>query len=190
MEWKHLVITCTLTMKGKEIPTMHALIDCGATGIVFMDQDFVRHHRRGLQERKHKWYVQMIDGRLIRSGDITHIANVGSKIQDHGEQLPMWITKLGHHPIVPWIPWLRFHDVAVRSESIIVTFGSQYCITHCQDVPVTVRGVTEEPPEPVSQIQNIFEPQIRPSRLFWGNIAFLNGVSFFREVQKGQLTVY
>jgi len=32
---KHLVITCTLTMHSQEIP-IHALINCGATGIAFM----------------------------------------------------------------------------------------------------------------------------------------------------------
>ena len=43
MEGKHLVITCSLTVNNQEIPT-HALIDCGATGIAFMDEDFARHH--------------------------------------------------------------------------------------------------------------------------------------------------
>jgi hypothetical protein len=36
MEGKHLVIPCTLTMNNWEIPT-HAVINCGATGIAFMD---------------------------------------------------------------------------------------------------------------------------------------------------------
>jgi hypothetical protein len=39
MEGKHLVITCSLTVNNQEIPT-HALIDCGAMGIAFIDQDF------------------------------------------------------------------------------------------------------------------------------------------------------
>ena len=49
MDGKHLVITCTLTMNNQEIPT-HALTDCGATGIAFMDQDFARHHQMPVQE--------------------------------------------------------------------------------------------------------------------------------------------
>jgi hypothetical protein len=36
IEGKHLIITYTLTVNNKEIPT-HVLINCGATGIVFMD---------------------------------------------------------------------------------------------------------------------------------------------------------
>jgi hypothetical protein len=122
MEGKHLVITCSLTVNNQEIPT-YALIDCGATGIAFMDQDFARHHQIPLQELKEKKQVEVIDGRPIESRDITHIAKVGMKIQEHKEQLSMFITKLGHYPIVLGIPWLRLHDVAVRFASNTVTFG-------------------------------------------------------------------
>ena len=94
MEGKHLVITCTLTVNNREIPT-HALIDCGATSIAFMDQDFGRHHQIPLQELREKRHVEIIDGRPIESGDIAHTAKVGMKIQDHREQLPMFVTKLG-----------------------------------------------------------------------------------------------
>jgi hypothetical protein len=123
MEGKHLVITCSLTVNNQEIPT-HALIDCGATGIAFMYQDLGRHHQIPLQELNEKKQVDVIDGRLIGSGDIMHIAKVGMKIQAHWEQLPMFITKLGHYPIVLGIPWLRLHDVAVRFASNTTTFGS------------------------------------------------------------------
>ena len=99
MEGKHLVITCTLTVNNQEIPT-HALIDCGATGIAFMDQDFACHHQVPLQELKQTRQVQVLDGRPMESGDITHIAKVGMMIQDHKEQLPLFVTKLGHYPIV------------------------------------------------------------------------------------------
>jgi len=189
MEGKHLVITCTLTVNNQEIPT-HALIDCRATGIALMDQDFARHHQIPLQELKEKRQVEVIDGRPIESGDITHIAKARMKIEDHGEQLPMFITKLGHYPIVVEIPWLRLHDVAVRFASNNVTFESQYCITHCHDASVTVQGVMEEPPEPVYQVKEIFEPPIRPPRPFQGNIVMLKGASFFRTVKKGKLTIF
>jgi len=60
MEGKHLVITCTLTMNNQEIPT-HILIDSGATGIVFLDQDFACHHQIPLQELKERIQVEVID---------------------------------------------------------------------------------------------------------------------------------
>ena len=125
-----------------------------------MDQDFFRHHQIPVQLWKKKKQVEVIDGRPIESGDITHIARVGMKIQNHEEQLPMCITKFGHYPIVLGIHWLQFHDVAVHFASNIVTSGSQYCTTHCHEAPVTVQGVKEESPEPVYQVKEIFKPQI------------------------------
>jgi len=102
----------------------------------------------------------------------------------------MIITKLGHYPTVLGIPWLQLHDLAVCFASTIVIFGLQYCITHRHDVPVTVQGVAEESPEPVNQTEDIFEPQIRPPRVFQGNIEMLNGASFFHTVKKGKLMVF
>jgi hypothetical protein len=116
-----------------------------------MDHDSACHHQIPLQELKENRQVVGIDRRLIESGNITHITKVGMTVQDHKEQLPMFITKLGHYPIVLGIPWLQLHDVAVHFASNTLIFGSQYCITYCHDAPVTVLGVTEEPPEPVYQ---------------------------------------
>ena len=82
-------------MNNQEIPT-HVLINCGATGIAFLDQDFARHHQIPLKEWKEKRQVEVVDGRPIESGDIMHIAKVGMMIQDHKEQLPMFVTRLGY----------------------------------------------------------------------------------------------
>jgi hypothetical protein len=44
IESKHLVIKCLLKIEDRLINT-HALIDCGAMGIAFVDTDFVLHHQ-------------------------------------------------------------------------------------------------------------------------------------------------
>jgi hypothetical protein len=62
----------------------------------------------------------------------------------------MFVTKLGHYPIVLGIPWHKQHDVAIRVALNLVTFRSQYCLAYCNDRAVTVRGTSEEPPEPLS----------------------------------------
>jgi hypothetical protein len=95
MEGKDLVITCALTVNNQEIPT-YARIDCRATGIGFMDPDFGRHHQIPLQELREKKQVEVIDGRPIESGDITHIAKVGM----------MWRYGLCQIPS-PWV-----HNIA------------------------------------------------------------------------------
>jgi len=100
------VITCTLTVNNQEIST-HALIDCRATGIAFIDQDFAHHHQIPLQELRENLQVQVIHGRPIESGDITHVAKVGMMIQNHKKQTPTLVTKWGQYPIVLRIPWLQ-----------------------------------------------------------------------------------
>ena len=95
MEGKHSVITCTLTKKTQQIST-HMLINCGATGIEFLDEYFACNHDIPLQELKEKQQVKALDGRLIEWGDITHIAKVGMMIQSDTEEFRMFVTKSGH----------------------------------------------------------------------------------------------
>jgi predicted aspartyl protease len=149
MDGNHLVVMCTISLDSKEIST-HALIDCGATSYAFIDQDFANHHHLPLHPLKTPRTLEVIDGRKISSGDITHIAEGYLSIQEHREKLPMFVTKLGHYPIVLGIPWFQQHDVAIRFASNLVTFGSQYCLALCNDRAVTVQGTSEEPPEPLS----------------------------------------
>ena len=177
-------------MNSQQIPN-DAPIDCRATSIAFLDEDFARHHQITLQQHKEEKRVDVIDGIPIESGDITHIAKVGIKIHDHREQLPMFITKLWHYRIFLGIPWILLHDVALRFASNTVSFGSQYCMTYFHHAPVTVQGVTEEPLEPIcSQETDIFQPQIRPWRPFGSNIVMLNEASFCRTACKGRLLVF
>jgi hypothetical protein len=189
MEGKHLVIMCSLTVGGQEIQT-HALIDCGATGIAFMDQDFARHHNIPLPEIKERRQVEVIDGRTIKLGDITQLARVGMKIRGHKESLPMVVTKLGHYPIVLGIPWLRLHDVAARFGSNTVTFGSEYCTKNCQEKSVTVQGLSEERPQPIYEGKKLWTADIKKPRPFRNDIVMLNGTSFCRTVQRGKLKIF
>jgi hypothetical protein len=71
-----------------------------------------------------------------------------------------------------------------------VIFASQYCTINCHDTPAMVQGDTEEWPEPVYPIKEIFEPQIRPERPFWRNVVMLNKSSFFRTVRNGRLILF
>jgi len=113
------------------------------------------------------------------------------RIQDHTEQLPMFVSKLGHYAIVLQITWLQLHDVAVRFASNTVTFRSQYCTTHCHDAPITVQGVTEEPPEPVyHQQKGVYEPKTRQQQPFLGNISISTKSLFFQTGKKGKLKVF
>jgi hypothetical protein len=73
MDGNHLIIMCTLSLDLIEMPT-HTLIDCGATGYVFIDQDFANYHHLPLHLLKTPCTLEVIDGQKISSGDITYIA--------------------------------------------------------------------------------------------------------------------
>jgi predicted aspartyl protease len=186
MDGKHLVVMCTLSLNGKEIPT-HTLIDCGATGYAFIDQDFAHCHKLPLRLLKTPCALEVIDGRKISSGDITRLAEAHLSIHEHREKLPMFVTKLGHYLIVLGIPWLKQHDIAIRFALNLVTFGSQYCLAHCNNRAVTVRGTSEEPPESLSMnAAPISIAMIGPAPLVWQakqNRLWVNVISLY-EIHK------
>src|SRR6266705_1362592 len=149
LEGRHIVMTCFLSFGDVTIQT-HALIDCGATGFAFVDENFARQHMIPQTELKKPRTVEVIDGRPIASGSITHLAKAKLTIHEHQEVLPMFVTKLGHYPVVLGIPWLRLHDVAIRFASDLLTFGSQYCLAHCTERACTAKAMSHEPaPAPV-----------------------------------------
>jgi len=105
LEGEHLFVAATLRNGDHSIQTP-AMIDTGAMGFVFIDENFVRQHkfsRYGLNPPKD---LEVIDGRPIESGKITHLTKISCQIQDHTEMLPAFITKLGHFSLVLGIPWL------------------------------------------------------------------------------------
>jgi predicted aspartyl protease len=137
IDGNYLIVTCTLSLNTKEIPT-HSLIDGGATSYVFMDQDFANHYNLPLFPVKSPRALEVIDAQKISSGNITDIAKAYLSIDEYHDRLPMFVTKLCHYPIVLGILWLKQHDIAIRFMSNLVTFSSQYCPAHSNHTVVTV----------------------------------------------------
>jgi len=91
----------------------------------------------------------------------------------------MFVTKLGHFPIVLGFPWLRIQDFTVQCTVNLVNYGSHYYTTSSHNGPVRVYVVTEEPPDPVSPPKSkILEPHIPLQQAFRGSIAMINGSLF------------
>ena len=105
LDGNHIIVTVTLNDNDIQIPT-HALVDCGATGYAFIDEDFVCLHTLPMFKLKNPRNLEVIDGRSIESGTITHMTKLQMTIANHHEELPLFITKLGHYPVVLGIPWL------------------------------------------------------------------------------------
>ena len=144
LEGQHLVVTCEIAIGAAPISTV-ALVDCGATGYSFVDESFARHHNLPLFRLSDPRPLEVIDGRPIDSGPITHLAKFDLDIHGHRESLCAFVTKLGHYPLVLGIPWLRHHDPAIRFASNDITFDSEYCLANCSSRPVALQGTTTVP---------------------------------------------
>ena len=144
LEGQHLVITCNITSQSPPVSTV-ALIDCGATGFAFVDEAFTRQHNLPLHRLSSSRNLEVIDGRPIDSGPITHVAKFDLNIHGHKESLTAFVTKLGHYPIVLGIPWLRHHDVAIRFSTNDVTFDSDLCLSTCATETIAFRGTSTIP---------------------------------------------
>lgn len=143
----HMVVRSEIIIDNKSVP-LHALIDCGATGFSFVDEEFARQHNLPLVPLKEARSLEVIDGRPISSGDITHICKVPFMIDNHFEHLPMFVTALGHYPLVLGIPWLRRHGPSIDFEANTLTFNSPRCLEGClsKPLPVTVEAEDKEVP--------------------------------------------
>ena len=61
------------------------LIDCGATGYAFIDENFARRNNLPVHRLHTPRTLHVIDGRPSASGAITHITKVRLRIREHQE---------------------------------------------------------------------------------------------------------
>jgi len=121
LEGEHLFVAATLCNGDHSIQTP-AMIDTGATGFAFIDENFVRQHKFPSYRLNPPQDLEVINGRPIESGQITHLAKISCQKQDHTEMLPAFITKLGHFSLVLGIPWLQRNAVVTDFVSNSVRF--------------------------------------------------------------------
>ena len=150
MEGDHLVVACPLARDSSSAISSHALIDNCATGFAFMDEDFARRQQFPLIPLKTPRVLEVIDGRPIASAMITHLVRAKLQIRHHVEDAFIFVTRLGHYPLVLGIPWLRHHDVDIQFILDKVTFNSERCCTHhnAHGRPTWIKGLEFIPERP------------------------------------------
>src|SRR5436853_3938933 len=170
LEGDHLVASCQLTRDSSRVIPSHALLDDSATGYAFMYENFARRHNFPLIPLKKPRDLEVIDGRPVVSGAITHLAHAKLQIRNHVEEAFFFITKLGHYPIVLGIPWRRHHDVSIRYSQNKVTFDSKLCCQqhNAHGRPTWIKGLDFIPENPP------------PNRM-----AFVGCSALLRHVKKG-----
>src|SRR6266566_2610671 len=144
LDGNHLVLKAEVVCNEERI-SVSTLIDTGATGFAFIDEDFTGSHHLHLYKLKKPRHLEVIDGRPIQSGAITHLAYLEIEINEHKEKSPFFVTKLGHYPIVLGIPWMKYHDVAIRFSSNTVTFDSPRCKKECLSTTETPISIGQKP---------------------------------------------
>ena len=60
------------------------------------------------------------------------------------ENIPLFVTKLGHYPIILGLPWLCRYDVNVSFAKNTLTFNSEFCLYHCCSYSnaVMIKGIS------------------------------------------------
>ena len=79
--------------------------------------------------------LDVIDGRPIAFGYVTHMVKVFVKIGGHEEELPVFITTLGHYKPGLGISWMRDHDVKLDFAEDLLEFTADKCHTTCMYNP-------------------------------------------------------
>ncbi len=110
-----------------EIPQVSTLVDSGATSS-FIDQTFVAQHNIPVVKNSAPVPVEVIDGRTIASGAITHeTAPLKLCIGKHAEKIVLNIISTPHHPVILGLPWLEVHNPIIDWRSRTLTFSAQQC---------------------------------------------------------------
>ena len=115
-----------------------------------MDEEFARRYQFPLIPLKKPSTLEVIDGRRIASGMITHLVRAKLQIRHHVEDIFFFITRLGYYPLVLSIPWFRQHDVNIQFILNKLTFDSERCCMHhnTDGHPTWIKGlyfITERP---------------------------------------------
>ena len=86
------------------------MIDCGASRKAFIDLSFTQFHKILLHPLTQPCTVTVVNGRVMSSGIITHFVYIPLMIDNYVKITDMFVTKLGHYPVILGIPWLCLHN--------------------------------------------------------------------------------
>jgi hypothetical protein len=116
---------------GDKIYHTLAMIDCGASNS-FINAEFVGGANIPQVPREIPLPVNVVDGRPIASGQITHHTTpVQLQVCDHQETLVLDITSLGDHHVILGCSWLSKHNPVINWVRPSIKFSSMYCMKNC-----------------------------------------------------------
>ena len=97
---------------GKEIVTINAMIDSGATED-FIDQEVSNKHGIKMIRAKNPREIYLADGKPSAMGLVTHMTKVPMDISSHKELATFQVANLQNHEVILGMPWLRKHNPTI-----------------------------------------------------------------------------
>ena len=108
-----------------------ALVDSGATGL-FMDKEYAAANNICGRPLSRPIPVRNVDGSPNEAGEITEVADVILRYQDHSERAQFALTSLGKQNLILGYTWLRDHSdlivLTTQYDSYTGTTFLLYCI--------------------------------------------------------------
>ena len=162
-------LSVNIVIRGVSIPTS-ALVDSGAASS-FIHTTFVHRHSIDLQLKASPQKLEVVDGRPIASGAITHeTIPLRLEIGSHAEDIQLNVADIGHYPIILGSPWLELHNPTIDWSQHRVAFDSTFCRARCLESPRSAQPPPESPPDrilPVSLVSaSAFQRSSQQDQLF------------------------
>ena len=131
-----------------------ALVDTGATGYAYIDQEFVDKHDLIKKPLTEPINLRIFNGKIATENAIQEETTIdlaiegisGDIIVKHYDyKLQSMITKLGTYPLVLGIGWLRKHEPGIAWRTNKLEFISAYCQEDCLRVREQTLSATRAP---------------------------------------------
>ncbi|KAH0614368.1 uncharacterized protein H6S33_000004 [Morchella sextelata] len=174
---------------------LHALVDTGATGYGFIDASFAHSRGYSTEPLPTPRQLQVIDGRPIASGAITHSCKLRLEVGAQVEGISLFVTQLGDTKVVLGLPWLQHHAAKIQFADRSISFHADRCRQHTAALwastlassPLTAATATLPPP-PIpprsTATTTLPPPPIPPRPTAPRRTIALSAARFHREAQQ------
>jgi hypothetical protein len=158
----HHLILCPILNSPNSKVRPPSLVNNGGIGITFMNESYTHKYSFPVYPYSNFRTLTMVDDRPIAGGILTHYTWISIKISDHIEQLPIFLTSLGHYPVILGVKWARLHGVKLDMHRNEIRFDSEYCFKNCllNKIPLTVAEL------PINDFNSDFDYESDPNPEF------------------------
>lgn len=98
---------------GPQKTKVLALLDSGASAC-FVDEEFAKRHKIPLALKSKPVHVEVIDGRPLLSGSVTHESEpIEVTFKDHSSYVVFNIIRTPSNPVILGLSWLEHHNPSI-----------------------------------------------------------------------------